>query len=314
MSLEPKAFRALLFLLHNPQRLISKEELLNSVWGDATVTEGSLTRCIWLLRSVLGDDIRSPRYIETVATVGYRFICPVEVSEDVSGEPEATEAPKDLSGAGKKAVRRRRLWDWAQAGGVLALCLAGTIWYLHRPLQPPRITGYTQITHDGQQKVLVGTDGNKLYFNQAKWDSGSSGQSLRLQSRAERLQRSRLRCRNHFCTTFRRMVPASSLVRRDSLLSAILECSDPWRLHSPPRGCRLRGLFARRELRSLLREWRGRGQRRGRHLRRAKRWDGSPQTGFGWRLGPRYRLVPRQYSNLGRVWTVSAACGTYHTS
>jgi hypothetical protein len=50
LTVEPKAFRALLFLLHNPQRLISKEELLNSLWGDAAVTEGSLTRCIWLLR------------------------------------------------------------------------------------------------------------------------------------------------------------------------------------------------------------------------------------------------------------------------
>src|SRR5580698_4377992 len=83
LAVEPKAFRALLFLLHNPKRLISKEELLNSVWGDAAVTEGSLTRCIWLLRSVLGEDIRNPRYIETVATVGYRFICPVEVMDDV---------------------------------------------------------------------------------------------------------------------------------------------------------------------------------------------------------------------------------------
>src|SRR5580658_3102004 len=85
LTVEPKAFRTLLFLVHNSQKLISKEELLNSVWGDAAVTEGSLTRCIWLLRSVLGNDIRSPRYIETVATVGYRFICPVEVSEDSRG-------------------------------------------------------------------------------------------------------------------------------------------------------------------------------------------------------------------------------------
>src|ERR1700682_1207630 len=63
LTVEPKAFRALLFLLHNPQRLISKEELPNTVWGDAAVTDGSLTRCIWLLRSRLGDDIHEPRYI-----------------------------------------------------------------------------------------------------------------------------------------------------------------------------------------------------------------------------------------------------------
>ena len=68
-SIEPKAFRVLIFLLHNPQKLITKDELLNAIWGDTAVTEGSLSRSIWLLRSVLGDDIRRPRYIETVPTV-----------------------------------------------------------------------------------------------------------------------------------------------------------------------------------------------------------------------------------------------------
>src|SRR5580693_968313 len=85
LAVEPKAFRTLLFLRHNPQRLIAKEELLNTVWADAAVTEGSLTRCIWLLRTTLGDDVQQPRYIATVATVGYRFVCAVEVSEDTHG-------------------------------------------------------------------------------------------------------------------------------------------------------------------------------------------------------------------------------------
>ncbi len=82
---EPKAFRVLLILLRNPQKLITKEELLNAVWGDAAVTENSLTRSIALLRRLLGDDIRNPRYIETVATVGYRFVSKVEVSEERCG-------------------------------------------------------------------------------------------------------------------------------------------------------------------------------------------------------------------------------------
>jgi DNA-binding winged helix-turn-helix (wHTH) protein/Tol biopolymer transport system component len=166
VAVEPKAFRALLFLLHNPQKVVSKEELLNSVWGDAAVTEGSLTRCIWLLRRVLGDDINEPRYIATVATVGYRFVGKVEVSEDAPGEPEAAEEPHDLSGIGTKVGSRKRVWGWALAGcGGLALCMAAAIWYLHRPLPLLRVTGYTQITHDGRDKTLVGTDGSRLYFN-----------------------------------------------------------------------------------------------------------------------------------------------------
>ena len=168
--IEPKAFRVLLFLLHNPQKLITKEELLDAVWADAAVTESSLTRSIAKLRRVLGDDIREPRYIATVATVGYRFIGKVEVSEEPSGVRENTEEPPGLSGVGKKVRSRKQLWGWVLAGGgVFALCLAGAIWYLHRPLPPPRITQYTQITHDGLQKTLVGTDGSRLYFN---WMSG----------------------------------------------------------------------------------------------------------------------------------------------
>ena len=97
LAVEPKAFRVLLLLLHNPQKLISKEELLNAVWGDTAVTEGSLTRCIWLLRRVLGDDINEPRFIETVATVGYRLVCKVEVSESASGDLQATDNANGLN-------------------------------------------------------------------------------------------------------------------------------------------------------------------------------------------------------------------------
>src|ERR1700723_3458920 len=109
LPIEPKAFRVLLFLLRNPQKLITKEELLDAVWADASVTESSLTRSIAKLRRALGDDIREPRYIATVATVGYRFIGKVEVSEEPSGVRENTEKPPGLGGAGKKVPRRRQL-------------------------------------------------------------------------------------------------------------------------------------------------------------------------------------------------------------
>jgi len=167
LPVEPKAFRVLLFLLHNPQKLITKEELLDAVWADAAVTESSLTRSIAKLRRVLGDDFQEPRYINTVATVGYRFIGKVEVSEDPSGDAQATKEPNDLSDVLQKAGGRKQVWGWALAGGgVLVLCLAGAIWYLHRPLSPPRITAYTQITHDGREKGIGGTDGSRIYFTQ----------------------------------------------------------------------------------------------------------------------------------------------------
>src|SRR5258708_37402066 len=97
LAVEPKAFRVLLHLLRHPQKLISKEELLNSVWGDTAVTEGSLTRSIWLLRRLLGDDVNEPRFIETVATLGYRLVCKVEVCEKASGDLQATDRANGVS-------------------------------------------------------------------------------------------------------------------------------------------------------------------------------------------------------------------------
>ena len=111
VPVEPKAFRVLLFLLRNPQKPITKEELLDAVWGETAVSENSLARSVALLRRLLDDDTHQPRYIETVATVGYRFACQVEVVEDANGglgnsngdslvsPPEGTSGPAPVPAA-----------------------------------------------------------------------------------------------------------------------------------------------------------------------------------------------------------------------
>ncbi|MGZ6045812.1 MAG: winged helix-turn-helix domain-containing protein [Isosphaeraceae bacterium] len=168
LTVEPKAFRVLLFLLRNPQRLVTKEELVNAVWGDVAVGEGSLTRCIWLLRNALGDDTRSTRsrYIETVPTVGYRFICKVEASEDTSAEPEPAGKTNGVSSVATKARSGKQVGAWVLTGCVvLALCGAAAFWYLHSSLPPLKVTAFNQITHDRQGGGIGGTDGARIYFN-----------------------------------------------------------------------------------------------------------------------------------------------------
>ncbi len=199
LAVEPKAFRVLLHLLRNPRKLIPKEELLNAVWGETAVSENSLTRSIALLRKLLGDEARDPWYIETVATVGYRFVCAVKVSEDGVGDLQATGETKGFhgevlvatpangeiteattnpaaqigTGAGNKGRngrvtggRRNRFKRWLLPGGaIFAVGIAVATWYLRRPQPPLRVTEYTQITHDGRAKDLAGTDGARLYFN-----------------------------------------------------------------------------------------------------------------------------------------------------
>jgi TolB-like protein/DNA-binding winged helix-turn-helix (wHTH) protein/Tfp pilus assembly protein PilF len=81
LTLEPKAFQVLLFLLEERGRLITKEELLDAVWKDSFVTPNALTRLIAQLRRALGDASQNSRMIETVPTRGYRFIAETQVFE-----------------------------------------------------------------------------------------------------------------------------------------------------------------------------------------------------------------------------------------
>src|ERR1017187_10011089 len=165
LPVEPKAFRVLLHLLRSPQKLIPKEELLTAVWGETAVSENSLARSIALLRRLLGDEARDPRFIETVATVGYRWVSKVEVSEENSGDvevsPEAVVSPSQL-----KSGSRKKFWVWVLAGVCVLAVGAAAAWYMHRPLPQPRISEYTQITFDGQGKDACATDGSRLYFDQ----------------------------------------------------------------------------------------------------------------------------------------------------
>ena len=98
LPVEPKAFRVLLFLLRNPRRLVTKDEILSAVWNDCAVSDNSLTRSIATLRKLLGDDSREPRFIATVPTVGYRFLCDVVAAdEDVNGfAPEETHLVPEI--------------------------------------------------------------------------------------------------------------------------------------------------------------------------------------------------------------------------
>lgn len=78
LPLRPKVFETLLILVENSGRLIKKDELMSRLWPASFVEESNLTFNIKELRKALADDARQPRYIETVARRGYRFIAEVE--------------------------------------------------------------------------------------------------------------------------------------------------------------------------------------------------------------------------------------------
>src|SRR5436190_22322127 len=92
--LRPKTFQVLLFLLEHRERLVSKDELIESIWANTAVTDNALEQCLAEIRRTLGDDSRNPRFIKTVPRAGYRFIGAVEVvAADKILSPEAAISP-----------------------------------------------------------------------------------------------------------------------------------------------------------------------------------------------------------------------------
>ncbi len=100
LPITPKAFQLLFILVENHGHLVEKDELMKSVWADSFVEEGNITFTIGLLRKLLGDDTKNPRFIETVPRRGYRFITDVrrvEIAERESERPEDKETKIGLS-------------------------------------------------------------------------------------------------------------------------------------------------------------------------------------------------------------------------
>ncbi len=93
VPLEPRALRVLLLFVQNPGKLLTKNLLLETVWQTTFVEESTLTRAVTIIRKQLGDDPRAPTYIETVPTLGYRFIAKVETSNPAPTEPAADTHP-----------------------------------------------------------------------------------------------------------------------------------------------------------------------------------------------------------------------------
>lgn len=78
IHLEPVVLKLLIYLIANRDRLVTREELMDTVWADTVISESALTKAVARLRKALDDHPAAPRYVETVRSLGYRFVAPVE--------------------------------------------------------------------------------------------------------------------------------------------------------------------------------------------------------------------------------------------
>lgn len=74
VALEPRAFALLVFLISNRERVLTKDDIINAVWGGRFTSDAALTTCVKSLRKALRDDGDQQRYIKTLRGRGFRFV------------------------------------------------------------------------------------------------------------------------------------------------------------------------------------------------------------------------------------------------
>jgi TolB-like protein/DNA-binding winged helix-turn-helix (wHTH) protein/Flp pilus assembly protein TadD len=138
LRLQEQPFQLLAMLLERPGELLTREELSSRLWPQTIVDfDHGLNKAIGKIREALGDSSENPRFIETVARRGYRFLADVAVVHDGQAGTEANDlarhgnpGPVSLANDGKSSGRPTRAWKFFGFG--LALVLAASLsWVLY---------------------------------------------------------------------------------------------------------------------------------------------------------------------------------------
>src|SRR5436190_13475002 len=93
LQLTSKAFAVLRYLVEHLGQVVTKEELLRTVWSDTVVSEWALTTCVREIRRALGEAAGAPQYIATMHRRGYRLIGPVQSLESSVQRQNSQPAP-----------------------------------------------------------------------------------------------------------------------------------------------------------------------------------------------------------------------------
>lgn len=145
VALSGRPFELLVLLVSRAGQLVSKDELLDGVWGHRHVTESVLKVALNALRTALGDDAKDPRYVATVPRRGLRFIAELRPFDTAPAPQASAQASDSLWGreadlaALRAALRSQRLVTLTGPAGVGKTALALAVAFDDAPRQGARV-------------------------------------------------------------------------------------------------------------------------------------------------------------------------------
>jgi TolB-like protein/DNA-binding winged helix-turn-helix (wHTH) protein len=163
VALEPKSLDVLLHLVRERARLVTKQELLDTVWAGVHVTESTLTRAVSLARGAIKDSAQDPQVIETVAGRGYRWKAPVEAIEATVPPARGTSRTPRSRGvpAAAAALLAAALLVWLVWPRPLGwlLAVSGSARPPHEPALPAEpsvvVLPFRDLSPEGGHRILA---------------------------------------------------------------------------------------------------------------------------------------------------------------
>ena len=151
VPLTPKVFQTLEILVRNRDRVVSKRELLTTIWPECHVEEANLTQNISVLRKALGETSCPTKYIVTFPRQGYRFI------GELAPEIDLAEAAVETAAVPPRPARRSQLrYLWA-AGLLLPITVLGVSRLMRTDPPPQFFLLFTQQPEVGAMSYEIRT-------------------------------------------------------------------------------------------------------------------------------------------------------------
>src|ERR1035437_2231343 len=172
IKLREQPIQVLVMLLEHPGEVVLREEIRNRLWPDNTVLEfdHGINSAVQKLRNALGESGDNPRYIETVARRGYRFLGEVQQPAEIESTPRAEPAPPGANDPEPPTIAPRRTllkYTAAVAVAALALLAAGAWWRQRtqaRPLTDQDVLVLADFTNTSGDTVFDGALRQALSF------------------------------------------------------------------------------------------------------------------------------------------------------